>query len=123
MISYELISLASGFLAAGAIGYIAAFRSDISELKKLHHKTQKDLILESAELLNASRKDLFEKTKDFDDITKKASAANTSQAQKIIELENTIAALDERISMLSGNATFTGAGKQTAWPQNPVKRT
>ena len=118
MILYEIIAVTSAVFSAGAIGVMTVLWSELSGARK-------QMLIDRAfynEELKELQKVITGKVKDFDDITKKASEANNSQGLKLIELENTVAALDERVAMLNGNATFTGAGKQS-WPtKNPLQR-
>lgn len=116
MILYEIIAIASAVLSAGAFGVMFVLWSELSGARK-------QMLVDRAfynEELKDLKKVITGKVEEFDDITKKASEANNSLGLKIVELENTVAAIDERVAMLNGNATFTGAGKQS-WPNNPLK--
>ena len=83
--------------------------------EKLHARQ----IEKSQECLKKAETELVNRVIEFDDITKKASDANNSMGGMLSDMSNQILILDERISMLSGSATVTGAGVNS-W-QKPQK--
>ena len=105
MIVYEIVAILSSILSAMMLGAFCVVALNLKEAR--------------AQML-VDRVFMDKKVKDFDEITRKASEANVSQANKIVELENTVLAFDERLAMLSGNATLKGAGN-TWQTTNPKK--
>ena len=115
MVVFEMVAVSAAVLSAGMSG---AAVMCIREMRDYRAKILDMSQTTAAELRQIEEK-MAQKVADFDLVTKKASEANNSAALKLIELENTIAAIDERVAMINGNATVTGA---KSWPKNPLRK-
>ena len=84
-------------------------------------KIWSDQMLTSRAELADTKKDLKNKVEEFDEVTKQASEANNSMGEMLSEMSEKVIILDERVSMLSGAATATGAGTNI-WQQNQQRK-
>ena len=111
MVIYEIVVIISAVLSAGMVGAFVSMSVQILELRK---QLFIDRIEYREELKNA-RETIAAKVVEFDDVTKLASAANQSMGNMLTDMETRLVAIDERISMLQGTATVSGAGVQKSW--------
>lgn len=100
---FEVIAICSAVLTGICIGVVLVMFFYLRQVTNFIIDERKHV---AASLVKA-RQDLEDQVRKFDEITKGASAANNSHATKLIEMQNVIQALDERIALLTGNGGFT----------------
>lgn len=105
MILYEIISNISAMVAGLSLGAVTIQCLETRALRKQMDKDKSSFHDE----LNRMTRIVQDKVQEFSEVTEAASKANVSHAEKIVEIDNTVQAINERVSILSGNATVKGA--------------
>ncbi len=122
MIIYEIVTIITAVLAAGMTGASLHFAFYLRRVLDENRSLIGDKIHFAELELVKTRKQLAEKVKEFDEVTKKASEANNSMGSMLADLENKVVAIDERFSMMQGTATVTGAGNSWQKMQQPHRK-
>jgi|GEM_PF-3127769 len=100
---HETVPIILAILAAISIGFSWSLFKTVrmaQDALNLMSTTRYD---DSMRQVRTASDTLNRKVNEFDDIIKQASNSNSSQGMKLVELENTLAAIDERVSMLAGS--------------------
>ena len=103
---YELITFFTAVISAFVAG------SFVMTLKSLGDAR--------TSLVKASE-NMDNKVKEFHEIIRQSSEANNSMGTMLSDMGDKLVMIDERVSMLSGAATVTGAGVNT-WPNQKQRK-